>query len=318
MASTQTSTMRVSRDRPAWRPVLGWMILAAAIGYVDFATGPFFSLTLFYLLPVVGAGWTGGRVAGVIVALTAGLASFVSDIVLLPQAASVPLFWNTGSRTVVLVVATVAIDIIRRDRDHLRSLDEQRARSLQLLDQGLAGPARQIAELVDRWDGSLDALRQALRPRADEIRFLAQDFSTMIRLQSGELKLSIARFDLTDLIDELRAELTSSHKIMLMRPAGPLYVLGDRPRSRQAFAALIALAAERNEVSVSLAARQSSGEVVLTSAARWEGGRTPGADEIGLTLELAQLLISAQGGTIETTRNPITRTFKITAHLPLA
>ncbi len=311
--------MRLREVRANWKALIGWVALAFAIGYIDYVTGPFFSLTLFYLVPVAGAAWTSERNVGIVVALAAGAASLTSDILLLPQLSSVPLFWNTGSRTVLLVIAAVGINLIRRDRDRLELLDAQRARSLQLLDRGLAAPARQIGELIDQWDGSLEGLKQMLRPRAEEIGFLARDFSTMVRLQGGELPLSNAAFDLGELIDDLRAEHFGSRKILMMRPTTRLRVVGDRARARQALGALFALSGVDADVSVSLRSQHGVGEVLISSADRANGqaANTTG-QEVGLTVELAQMLFVAQGGSVEVDRNQLTRTSRVTARLPLA
>ena len=317
--ATKVILMQLREVRANWKALIGWVALAFAIGYIDYVTGPFFSLTLFYLLPVIGAAWTCGRNVGVVVALMAGAASLTSDVLLLPQASNVPLFWNTGSRTVVLIVAAVALALIRRDRDRLRLIDTQRAHSLELLDQGLAAPARQIAELIDQWDGSLEGLKQMLRPRADEIGFLARDFATMVRLQGGELPLSNAAFDLGELIDELCAEHFGPRKILMVRPTTPPQVVGDRARARQALGALLALSGVDADVSVSLRSHQGVGEVLISSAERAnrQSANTT-SREVELTVELAEMLFVAQGGSVVVDRNRLTRTSRVTARLPLA
>ena len=311
--------MRLHEIRANWKALIGWGGVALAIGYIDYVTGPFVSLTLFYLVPVAGAAWMGGRSVGVFVALAAGAASLASDALLLPLLNNVPLYWNTGSRAVLLVIAAVAIDVIHRDRERLRLVDAQRAHSLQLLDRGLAAPARQIAELVDQWDGSLEGLKQVLQPRADEIGFLARDFSTMVRLQGGELPLSRTAFDLSELIDELREERFGSRKIVTVRPSTPLRVVGDRARARQALSALFALSGVDADVAVSLRSQRRVGEVVISSADRVNGqAANSTSEEVGLTVELAQMLFVAQGGSIDVDRNQLTRKSRVTARLPLA
>ncbi len=312
--------MALHELRAAWKPLIVWVAIAVAIGYVDYVTPLLVSLTLFYLLPVVGAAWTRGRTVGIVVALVSGLASFTGDVLGGGLAGDVPtLLWNNVSLTILLVVAAIAVAVIRQDRDRLQLLDTQRAHTLQLLEQGLAGPARQITELVGSWDGSLAGLKQMLRPRADEIGFLARDFSTMVRLQSGELRLSTTPFDLGELIEQLRVEHLGSRKIMVVRPSAPLQVVGDRARAQQAFGALFAVPGADDELSVILASRQGAAEVVISSA----GGRDdrPGntaSEDVGLTVELAQLLLSVQGGSVAFARNPLTRTLRVTARLPLA
>ena len=41
-------------------------------------------------------------------------------------------------------------------------------------------------------------------------------------------------------------------------------------------------------------------------------------DELGMSVELAQLLFAAQGGSVRLARNPLTRSLRVTARLPLA
>ncbi len=166
------------------------LAVAVAIGYLDYLTGLYVSLTLLYLVPLVAASWNAGRSSGVIVAIGAGMSSLSSDVLLLPTQNGAPIVWNALSRTLVLSIAAVAVDQIHRDRDRLRLLDVQRGRALELLDRGLAVPARQLAELAAHWDGSADKLRAMLQPRAEEIAFMARDFSSMIRLQGGNYRCS--------------------------------------------------------------------------------------------------------------------------------
>lgn len=315
----QSPDRRSADVSPRSAGVLGWAGLALVIGYVDYVTGPFFSLTLFYLIPVIGASWTLGRRPGVAVALTAGAASLIADVLLLSEASNVPLFWNTVSRTIVLAVAAIGIDVIRRDRDRLKRLDAERSRALELLDQGLAAPARQIGEMVGAWDGSVDALKALLRPRADEIMFLARDFSTMVRLQGGQLSLSHDVFDLSELVGELRNEFKHGRRIDLVLPSGPLQVRGDRARVRQALSGLIGLFAATDDLWFMLSTQGKVGEVVLSV----EQGTTASVDASAeraadLTVELAQLLLAAQGGSAQLTRNPMTRSLRVSAQVPLA
>ena len=103
------------------------------------------------------------------VALVAGIGSLVSDLLLPGARAGTTLYWNTLSRTLVLIIAAVVVNRVRDDRRLVQSMDAQKSRSLQLLDRGLTGPAREMLELLDHWDGGLDQLRAMLRPRAETI-----------------------------------------------------------------------------------------------------------------------------------------------------
>src|SRR5207247_6287776 len=256
-----------SSRMPVARDLRGFCCLGVvlAIGYLDFSTGPNISLTLLYLIPVVAAGWTIGQRGAVIVALIAGLtslldATFSSDI---PTAAVI---WNAVSRAAVLAIAAIAVDRIRRDRDRLLMQDEQRARSLELLDRGLSDPARHLVDVAEHWDGSADELKKLVKRRADEIAFLARDFSSMIRLQNGELALRRNPFDFIELIDEIRTEQErSDRRILLTGPTGPMAVMGDRARIRQSLDALISERAAGSELSFLLDRKGSNAELVIAS-----------------------------------------------------
>jgi diguanylate cyclase (GGDEF)-like protein len=106
------------------------MVLAATglIGWLDFESGPDLSLTVFYLIPVVAAGWWLGTGAGFASAVTAMLAWLAADLPYHAADVSVEL-WNAVSRLVVFVALSALTARLREDRDALQSLNER----LQLL-----------------------------------------------------------------------------------------------------------------------------------------------------------------------------------------
>ena len=295
-----------------------WLCLAVlAIGYLDYLTGPTISMTLFYLAPVVVAGWRLGQHRAIGVALLAGAVSLID--VTYGGTSNVAFLWNVISRTCVLAIAAFAVDRIRRDREQLLIQDAQRARSLQLLDLGLADPARQLLELAEHWDGSVTELKSLVRRRADEMMFLARDFSAVVRLQKAALPLRSTTFDLIELTNELRAEY-GGPDILMTGPVGPLPVRGDRSRTRQVLSALIAEHVSADELSFLVDRRASNGEIVIASGSYHPSpaGMRGSEDNLGLSVELAQVLFEAQGGSVALTRNPLTRSVRITARLPLA
>jgi hypothetical protein len=46
-------------------------------------------------------------------------------------------------------------------------------------------------------------------------------------------------------------------------------------------------------------------------------GVSDGEDDLGLSVELARLVFKEQDGSVELSRNPLTRSLRITARLPL-
>ena len=298
-----------------------FLFLAAvmAIGYLDYITGPNISLTLIYLLPVVSAGWLLGQRLAILVALFAGIVSLV-DATFGSGNETSTLVWNAGSRTAILTIAAFTVDRIRSDRDRLVMQDVQRARSLELLDRGLSDPARHLVDVAEHWDGSADELKRLVKRRADEIAFLARDFSSMIRLQNGELALRRNPFDFIELIDEIRTEQErSDRRILLTGPTGPMAVMGDRARIRQSLDALISERGAGSELSFLLDRKGSNAELVITSGEYRPAKETAESeDRLGIAAELAQLLFKAQGGSVSLARNPLTRSLRVTARLPLA
>ena len=308
----------LTSDRDARLVLFGLGVVL--IGYLDYVTGPTISLTLLYLIPVVGAGWFLGQSRAIVIAIFAGAVSLI-DVLTGSTTTTAALLWNATSRAVILAIAAFAMERIRSDRDRLLNQDVQRARSLELLDRGLAGPARQLVDLAEHWDGSAEELKTLVRRRADDMLFLARDFSAMVRLQNGDLPLRPTTFDFVDLVDELREEQQrADRRILMTGPSNALQVKGDRARIRQTLAALISERAAGDELSFLVDQKGDKAELVISS-----GGYQPvttsgqgSKDELGLSAELAQLLFSAQGGSVELARNPLTRSLRVTARLPLA
>ena len=290
-----------------------WVLL---IGALDYITGPSISMTLFYLAPVVVAGWTVGQRRALAFALLAGAVSLVDAVY---GTRGLEFVWNVVSRTAVLTIAAFAMARIRSDRERLLVQDAQRSRALQLLDLGLTSPARELNELVDRPDADVTDLKTHVRRLANEMVFLARDFSAVVRLQSSALPLTPTVFDLVELTDELRGEHGSTRQIVMTGPADPLLVRGDRARTRQVLSALIAERPSGDELSLLVDRRDKQAELLISSGT-YKPASSAGTndDNLGLSVELAQLLFNAQGGSVQLTRNPLTRSLRISARLPLA
>jgi hypothetical protein len=94
-------------------------------------------------------------------------------------------------------------------------------------------------------------------------------------------------------------------------------VRGDRARIRQSIAALISERAAGDELQFLVDRRGGDAQLVISSAS-YRPAADHRSDELGLSVELARLLFSAQGGSVELARNPLTRSMRVTARLPLA
>lgn len=96
------------RPRPVI--VLAGLAAVAGLGYLDFVTGPELTPLIFYLLPVVGAAWYGGRAPGAVVAVAGGLSWMLADAVSHGgyAHAAVP-YWNAGLRLAALIGVAEAV-----------------------------------------------------------------------------------------------------------------------------------------------------------------------------------------------------------------
>lgn len=88
--------------------------LVILIGYVDYISGPEIGFSLFYLAPVVAAGWFVGSRSAMIVALTAAICWFTADY-LIRVSLGLSL-WNGLTRLVIYTGQGILIATLREDR----------------------------------------------------------------------------------------------------------------------------------------------------------------------------------------------------------
>jgi diguanylate cyclase (GGDEF)-like protein len=88
--------------------------LVVIIGYVDYVSGPEIGFSLFYLAPVVAAGWYVGRGSAVTVALAAAICWFTADY-LIRVSLGLSL-WNGLTRLVIYTGQGILIATLREDR----------------------------------------------------------------------------------------------------------------------------------------------------------------------------------------------------------
>lgn len=163
--------MRVSWWRVGWLDV-GCFLLAAAIGAVDYWTGPDLGVSVFYLLPISYAAWNSGRRFGLIVALWAALAWMAADMSSRLYFQPLLVCWNALVR--LSVFATVSLLL-----SHVRALTEAlRRRVLEKSDA--------LAFEVDRHEVTRDALDQT----EQQFRILVEgvrDFAVFMLDRAGNI-----------------------------------------------------------------------------------------------------------------------------------
>ena len=98
------------------------LVVIAAIGLIDYRTPQTYSFSLFYLVPIVGAGWLLGRAPATIVGIASAAAWVSAEVAWglhMPLAA---MTWNAFTRVAIFVGAGLAAERVQRDRRRQREL----------------------------------------------------------------------------------------------------------------------------------------------------------------------------------------------------
>lgn len=104
----------------------------AAVGYLDWATGPEVALSIVYLLPIAACAWLAGLWPGLTVALFAAMVWTVLDITEgRPYSNQLIPLWNGLVRLAIFVVVTALVDRVRTLTRGLHELVAQRTAALQ-------------------------------------------------------------------------------------------------------------------------------------------------------------------------------------------
>jgi hypothetical protein len=301
---------------------LFWLGVILVIGAIDLSTGPDYGFGFFYLLAVVPAAWTLGRWPGIAIALASGFAWFFADVVERRTGPTGAILWNASSRTFLFVMAAWLVDVVRRERERLRTLDRERSHFMRVLEHELAGPGQELSRglrALQQTGGATASELQPLVERAQDLEFLSRDFVSLGQLQSGELWLQHRQVDLGALVEELRTRPSDKGpRIPITLSSGTFVVEGDEARLRQAIGGLIneARAAKTSDVSIDL--RRDGGKAKLTIT----GGvgpflAIPHDDRGGVGIELARVIIEGHRGQLDHRREAASHAVRFVVELPL-
>jgi diguanylate cyclase (GGDEF)-like protein len=107
--------------------VLLVVFILAAVGLLDYVTGPWLSFALLYVTPVLAAAWWLGRTPAILAGIVAGLAWFQAEAWGHRGEPDRVLLWNSLSRLVMLVVMAGMVVRIREDRKRLKDVNAKLA-----------------------------------------------------------------------------------------------------------------------------------------------------------------------------------------------
>lgn len=299
-----------------------WLLVVVLVGAIDVSTGPDYGFGFFYLLAVVPAAWLLGRWPGLAVALASGFAWFFADVIERRTGTIGSIAWNASSRLFLFLVAAWLVDIVRRERERLQTLDRERSHFMRVVEHELAGPGRDLADGLRALQSSGGATASQLQPlveRAQDLEFLSRDFVSLGQLQSGELWMQHRPVDLRALVEELRTRPTAKARIPITLSSGSFVIEGDEARLRQAIGGLLEearTAATRSDVSIDL--RRDAGYTKLTIT----GGigpflPTPPEDRRDIGIELARMIILGHHGRLDHRREAASKAVRFVVELPL-
>jgi len=139
---------------PAWAMVILGLGLVAVVGIFDGITGPDYSFSAFYLVPVVATAWYAGRISAIVVAVAGAVAWLAADMAgKRYHGLPLELIWNEAVELSLFLFAALVISSLKGRLDR----EEELARTDQLT--GIAN-RRRFNELAG------DEIRRARRYRS--------------------------------------------------------------------------------------------------------------------------------------------------------
>ena len=101
------------------------LLAIAGIGWIDYATGPTFGMSIFYLLPLLGAGWWLGSRPATLAAVVAGVAWVLADLAPRADGNLLASIWNGATRLGIFLALALLTARVRADRNRLLGLNAQ-------------------------------------------------------------------------------------------------------------------------------------------------------------------------------------------------
>lgn len=100
------------------------LVSLAVLGWIDYLTGYEYGFSLFYLIPIVIIGWTGGAMAGALTGAAASVAWSTADYFLFHTFLQVTL-WNGFTRLAIYVAMGVLMARLRAERERLQNTNSE-------------------------------------------------------------------------------------------------------------------------------------------------------------------------------------------------
>lgn len=102
------------------------LLIALVIGWIDYVTGLYLLLSLFYLFPITAVSWFCGRIYGLILAVFSALVLLVSDLIwYMPTQYSIVPYWNAFVGGIIFIIIVIGLTRIKQDMVIIRGIAEK-------------------------------------------------------------------------------------------------------------------------------------------------------------------------------------------------
>jgi PAS domain S-box-containing protein len=215
------------------------LFLIMLFAIIDHLTVPRASFTLFYLLIAAYAAWRGGRKAGVLIALTGSLASFVGEVNYNSQLGV--LYWNLGVQIAISLFVVVLVSAVRSLTTHLEQRVTERTAALEReisdrrqTEEQLRKTMQQLRQLADNitdafWMRDAEDDRMVYVSPAYE-KIWGRSCKELYQSPNGWLD-TIHREDRQPVVEAMRTKQTTGEydqQYRIVRPDGSLRWIRDR------------------------------------------------------------------------------------------
>lgn len=189
------------------------LLVIAGMGWVDYLSGPDIGFSLFYLVPVILAGWLDGSVSAAITAGFAAAAWFTADFLAHGPDRVLVTSWNGFTRLTIYLMIGMMMARLRADRDRLQRANQELEAFSYSVSHDLRSPLihmREFAErLTQRIGGTLDEIAgRYLRNIVDasnEGLQLVDDLLAFSKLD--RMAMERKPVDLSVLVEDVRSDL---------------------------------------------------------------------------------------------------------------
>lgn len=214
------------------------LISIAGIGWVDYITGPDIGFSLFYLVPVVIAGWRHGILLVILVAGCASFSWFVADY-LLEHTAPLITLWNGFTRLTIFVAIGALIFRLRAEHELLMKANTELESFSHSVSHDLRSPLIHIGRYAEMLTKRAEALDDAGKRYLSSISASASDGLRLIDdllefAQVGRTQLQGRSVPLAAVVADVQRELAEAAGDRTIRwSIGALpTVQGDAPMLR--------------------------------------------------------------------------------------